>query len=119
MQEAVSHPQIKARTMSVDVERWEGNGTIEQPGFPIKFSRSTCRAAYSGAPLGADTRPCWHARAILKTRSTGCAPVNCLDEMPEALGAVLPLLGEAATPNPLDHRLWDWSKWASTGRQKY
>lgn len=55
MQEAVSHPQIKARTMSVDVERWEGNGTIEQPGFPIKFSRSTCRAAYSGAPLGADT----------------------------------------------------------------
>ena len=35
MQEAVNHPSDQsADYSSVDVERWEGNGTIEQPGFP-------------------------------------------------------------------------------------
>jgi len=45
--EAAEHPQLKARDMVIGVDR--GDGTLQrQIGFPIKFEKTGCIAAYTG-----------------------------------------------------------------------
>lgn len=52
--ESVSHPQMKARGMVIEVARPDGS-MQQQIGYPIKFSGTECQSAYTGVQLGQHT----------------------------------------------------------------
>lgn len=53
IREASEHPQLQARHMVVEVPRERGEPQ-RQIGFPIKFEKTVCGAAYAGKAVGAD-----------------------------------------------------------------